>query len=294
MAAGITQLSYLLVVCMVALGFMAMRSQIQEIRDAVHENGRSDAGGKVSIVERSLNRTKQLIDNIYCSIADVLPSGGFCLTDKHIFTGHNEAWDGKLCGALEDLFGYASVADFGAGLGHYGRCFLRYDGNFLVHGNDLERASMIRFQRQQMRKANLDQKPQVIRSWKGFDGAANIEKMTDGKIKELELGKPVDLGTRFDWVMSIEVGEHIPAENEDVFMDNLVKHACKGVVLSWAVPGQPGHHHINNRRNDYIINKMEKRGMIHDQQTQTHIRTVIYAHWLKNTLMVFRFPNEKC
>lgn len=52
--------------------------------------------------------------------------------------------------------------------------------------------------------------------------------MSGGKIKQLELGTPVDLGRRFDWVMSIEVGEHIPVESEDVFMDNVIKHACKG------------------------------------------------------------------
>lgn len=52
--------------------------------------------------------------------------------------------------------------------------------------------------------------------------------MSGGKIQQLELGAPVNLGRRFDWVMSIEVGEHIPVESEDIFMDNVIRHACKG------------------------------------------------------------------
>ncbi|XP_042858290.1 uncharacterized protein LOC122244448 [Penaeus japonicus] len=295
MAAGITkQLLYLLVVCMVALGFMAMRSQIQEIRDAVHENGRSDAGGKVSIVERSLNRTKQLIDNIYCSIADVLPSGGFCLTDKHIFTGHNEAWDGKLCGALEDLFGYASVADFGAGLGHYGRCFLRHSDNLIQHENRVEQLRMSTSYKSEMLKAGLLNTPQVVKSWHGWDGAVNIGALSKGKIEPLDLADPVDLQRRFDWVMSIEVGEHIPAKAEDVFMDNLVTHACKGVVLSWAVPGQGGHNHVNTRSNDYIKSKMADKGLVADEDSQNRIRQAVNISWFKDTIMVFRFPKERC
>ncbi|XP_037780988.1 uncharacterized protein LOC119577447 [Penaeus monodon] len=295
MPAGITlDSSRILLVCMVALGFMVMHSQIQGIKDSVQKDGKGETEDKISVVESSLNKTSQLIKNIYCAVAEVQPSGGFCLTDKHILTGHNEAWDGKLCGALEELFGYSSVADFGAGLGHYGRCFLRHNEDFLVRGNELERNALTRFYWQQMTKANLAHKPQVLRSWHGYDGASNIEKMSGGKIKQLELGTPVDLGRRFDWVMSIEVGEHIPVESEDVFMDNVIKHACKGVVLSWAVPGQTGHHHINNRQNDYIIGKMKKKGMIHDLQAQTHIRTEIDAHWLKDTIMVFKFPKAKC
>ena len=41
-----------------------------------------------------------------------------------------------------------------------------------------------------------------------------------------------------DWVVSFEVGEHIPAAKEGVFIDNLVGMCTKGVVLSWAVKGQ--------------------------------------------------------
>ena len=42
----------------------------------------------------------------------------------------------------------------------------------------------------------------------------------------------------YDWVMSLEVAEHIPQDYEAIFIDNIVRHAREGVVLSWAVPGR--------------------------------------------------------
>ena len=51
-------------------------------------------------------------------------------------------------------------------------------------------------------------------------------------MKRLDLAKEFDLGLRFDWVISLEVGEHIPEQYEGTFLENLVKHACKGEVKS--------------------------------------------------------------
>lgn len=59
------------------------------------------------------------------------------------------------------------MGDFGAGLGHYGRCFLRHDGDFIVRGNEIERNALTRFFWQEMTKAKLAQTPQVIQSWHG-------------------------------------------------------------------------------------------------------------------------------
>ncbi|KAK7004452.1 hypothetical protein BgiMline_005973, partial [Biomphalaria glabrata] len=40
----------------------------------------------------------------------------------------------------------------------------------------------------------------------------------------------------YDWILSIEVAEHIPAKFEEIYLDNLVRHAREGIILSWAVP----------------------------------------------------------
>ena len=61
------------------------------------------------------------------------------------------------------------------------------------------------------------------------------------------MSAPQDLGKQFDWVQSFEVGEHIPPKSTEIYIDNLVRHARNGLVLSWAIVGQGGFHHINLR-----------------------------------------------
>ncbi|CAE8700605.1 unnamed protein product, partial [Polarella glacialis] len=49
------------------------------------------------------------------------------------------------------------------------------------------------------------------------------------------------LGPEFgsaDWVLSLGVGQHIPAENQGVFLANLARHAERGIVVSWG--SEPG------------------------------------------------------
>lgn len=93
--------------------------------------------------------------------------------------------------------------------------------------------------------------------------------------------------------MSLEVGEHIPAEFEDVFVDNLVRHAEKGILLTWATEGQYGHHHVNNHNNDYIINKMRGRGFEYDAHVSEEMRKVATLEWFKHTIMVFWHKSSK-
>ncbi|XP_069995896.1 uncharacterized protein [Penaeus vannamei] len=234
------------------------------------------------------------IDRLYCNAFDVMPSGGFCVDDSKAFSGGNFLWDGWLCRALEDLFGSANVADFGAGLGHYGQCFLRSYKSFVETEDEGEKAEMAGNFAREMAAANLTGRGQVVRSWKGWDGAANIARLSRGRIGRLNLARRVDVGARFDWVLSLEVGEHIPRAFEGVFMDNLVKHACTGIVLSWAVPGQDGHHHVNTRENEYIKASMAERGLVADEEAERKLRDTASLPWFKNTLMVFKFPKKKC
>ncbi|CAG5124210.1 unnamed protein product, partial [Candidula unifasciata] len=55
-------------------------------------------------------------------------------------------------------------------------------------------------------------------------------------VKFLDLTAPQYGLPAYDWVVSVEVGEHIPAKFEDIYLDNLARHAKEGIVLSWAVP----------------------------------------------------------
>ena len=70
----------------------------------------------------------------------------------------------------------------------------------------------------------------------------------------------------------MEVLEHIPAEFETIVLDNIDRAARHGVVLSWAVPGQGGFHHINNRSPAYANQTMFNRGLKMDVHASRALR----------------------
>jgi hypothetical protein len=39
---------------------------------------------------------------------------------------------------------------------------------------------------------------------------------------------------------------------KSVYLDNVFRHAREGIILSWAVPGQDGLSHVNNKPLDYV------------------------------------------
>ena len=63
-----------------------------------------------------------------------------------------------------------------------------------------------------------------------------------------------------DWVVSLEVGEHVPRAEEAEFLRMLHGANCRGIILSWAPPGQPGHGHINKQPTSEFVPKVEALG----------------------------------
>ena len=103
------------------------------------------------------------------------------------------------------------------------------------------------------------------------------------------ISMPVSVG-QYDWVMSLEVGEHLPQQFERTFIDNLQRHNTKGIILSWALDGQGGHGHFNERPISYIKNLFAQDGYINDIHSETMLRASATLWWFKNTIMVFRRP----
>jgi SAM-dependent methyltransferase len=72
------------------------------------------------------------------------------------------------------------------------------------------------------------------------------------KFRAIDLASRFSLGRTFDLAMSLEVGEHLPADVARQFVESLT--ALAPVVLfSAAVPGQGGTHHINEQWPSYWI-----------------------------------------
>ena len=122
-----------------------------------------------------------------------------------------------------------------------------------------------------------------------IDGNPYVNVMTEGRGICRDLSQRLDvLQGVYDCVMSLEVGEHIPREHEQTFLDNVCRYANQLIVLSWAVEGQIGLGHVNCRNNDYIVEQMKQRGYVLDALDSLKLREAATVPWFKDTLMVFR------
>ena len=121
----------------------------------------------------------------------------------------------------------------------------------------------------------------------GFDGNPNTPALTDGICQVLDLSQDVSIDKVYDYVLCLEVGEHIPAIYEETFINNLDKLNRKGIILSWAVNGQGGAGHVNEHSNDYIRHIMEGIGYTSQPKIEQELREAAKLWWFKNTIMVF-------
>jgi hypothetical protein len=124
----------------------------------------------------------------------------------------------------------------------------------------------------------------------GYDGSPLTEDVTNGLCRQADFSEPQDVG-KYDFVISLEVGEHIPAEYEKTFLNNLVMPTPDMIILSWAVEGQAGQGHVNCRSNKYIISEMEDRGYAYDKKASLKLRLASRLPWFKNTIMVFELTD---
>jgi cyclopropane fatty-acyl-phospholipid synthase-like methyltransferase len=122
----------------------------------------------------------------------------------------------------------------------------------------------------------------------GFDGNPNTPTLTDGACGIRDLSEPFRFDEPYDWVMSLEVGEHLPKQFESTFIENLHNNNKHGILLSWAVVGQGGHGHVNERNNDYIRGRMSTLGYVSDEKAEAELRAAATLSWFKRTIMVFR------
>lgn len=122
----------------------------------------------------------------------------------------------------------------------------------------------------------------------GFDGNPETPSLSDGVASVLDLSEPVSINKEYDWVLSLEVGEHLPKQYETIFIENLHKHNTKGIVLSWAIKGQGGYGHFNEQNNDYIKSILASYGYENDLEAEKKLRECSSLRWFKNTVMVFR------
>jgi SAM-dependent methyltransferase len=83
----------------------------------------------------------------------------------------------------------------------------------------------------------------------GLDGEyvdRNVLQIPQDRFQAVDLTKPFGLKRVFDLAISLEVGEHLPAESASGFVASLCGLA-PAVLFSAAIPFQGGNHHINEQ-----------------------------------------------
>ena len=183
------------------------------------------------------------------------PTGGFCMAEadpaqplEHYRRASfmNSCINPFLARGLSNLFGATSrVADVGAGVGGYGMF---------------------------MRLLNPSSPPVA-----SLDGAENIEAWSGGRVGFFDVSTAADVqGVEpVEWVMSIEMAEHVPRSLEAAVVANLHWLNTKGIVLTWALPGQPGSGHINGRSNRYVHSLLHQLGYTRDAEEEAKLRLTV-------------------
>lgn len=134
---------------------------------------------------------------------------------------------------------------------------------------------------------------------KGIDGSESAKKVSlvSNLIDIHDFRQPLDLRCKWDLVTSIEVAEHIEPEYADNFVDILVRHAERMILMTSAGVGQGGTGHFNCQPKQYWIDKMKERGFLFDSVTTDLIaneskRIVAEEkcpiHYINNNFMLFK------
>ncbi|CAD7973621.1 unnamed protein product [Amoebophrya sp. A25] len=146
--------------------------------------------------------------------------------------------------------------------------------------NSLDPGHMVEGGRQQEQKVIEPESggPYFIAAMKGNGGVDDIK------------ASSASMPTTFDWVVSLEVGEHIPkGAPSEAYFSNLVRLARVGIILSWGIPGQEGWGHVNLQSNTWVQAEMLKRGFAYEESISEAFRQrAITLFWFRESLMVFR------
>lgn len=209
----------------------------------------------------------------------VTDTGGYCLGK------------GKLGGSMTLPF---PDRDIKISSGHFPAC-KKFLNNLLQFIKDENMQSLSDFGAGQGQYGVQIQKtfPQSF-IYRGYDGAGDVEIFTQSFLSFFDLTIPLKLPLS-DWVMSLEVGEHIPSHQEGMIIRNLHAHNCKGIILSWSVAGHGGHHHVNLHNNQYLIDIFSELGYENDVESANLLKSDIPKMWeFLRKIMVFRRKEPVC
>ena len=204
-----------------------------------------------------LNKQRQIVGQLECTrgFHNISSSGAWCRNES-LPTSSRHMTDFKLKKQLSKYLSGKRVGSFGDGPGLYKKYF-----------DESKRLAV----------------------YEAYDGAPFAESVSSGNVKFLDLSVPQYGIPIYDWIVSLEVAEHIPKEYESTFLSNLVRHAKTGIILSWARPSQQGYGHVNGRDIEYVLDKMNELGFERNLEDSQLLQSHCSFLWLeKNTNVYFR------
>ena len=126
--------------------------------------------------------------------------------------------DRGLASALARFFAGSSVIEFGAGHGCYSDVLRRAGRNISV---------------------------------RPFDGAPGVGAATRGFVRHADLSRPLRYGPS-DWVLCLEMAEHVPRAFEAQLLANWDAHSRIGLVISWSMLKGVSNGHVNIRPHESV------------------------------------------
>jgi len=88
-----------------------------------------------------------------------------------------------------------------------------------------------------------------------------------------------------DFVWSVEFVEHVSSQYVDNFMSDISKGSY--AIITHAIPGQAGHHHVNCQHLEYWVDVFSRYGFSYDPEETQNVRKLAledyndYINWLK-------------
>lgn len=94
----------------------------------------------------------------------------------------------------------------------------------------------------------------------GIESSPTANNFSKIPLQPHDLSQQVNLGNKYDLVISVEVAEHIPHNAADQFIENLVQHSRDIIFFTAAQPGQGGTGHVNCQTKVYWAEKFSHHG----------------------------------
>ena len=87
---------------------------------------------------------------------------------------------------------------------------------------------------------------------------------------------------KYDAIWCCEFVEHVEEKYISNFLETFKQ--TKYIIMTHALPGQGGFHHVNEQMSDYWISRIEKENFTYDHNISLYLRKLTEAKWMKTVL----------